>query len=185
MKRKDAFRKLRTICERLDERDLEQFPVIPVQLYLFGSLLTDKPDPADLNLFFDYQNHPDVDTADLFNRLSYGKPLPHEQAMKQLRRGMHMIRFEVLIDHDVGEWLEMCSFASDTPVRLVWEEGLDWQPIVDELEAHPVAVWDPDKDAEYKEERETLQRIIEEEGGPAAWEWRKRQKQGERDERSE
>jgi hypothetical protein len=29
MKRKDAFRKLRTICQRLDDRDPEQFPRYP------------------------------------------------------------------------------------------------------------------------------------------------------------
>lgn len=95
-----------------------------------------------------------------------------------------MIRFEVLIDN-VEEWLEMCSFASDTPVRLVWEQGLDWRPIVDELEAHPVVAWDPDKDAEYKEEMEALQQIIEEEGAAAAREWLKRQRQGKRDEGGE
>lgn len=40
MKRKDAFRKVRTICERLDGHDPEQFPVVPVRLYLLGSVLT-------------------------------------------------------------------------------------------------------------------------------------------------
>lgn len=184
MKRKDAFRKLRTICERLDERDPEQFPVIPVRLYLFGSVLTDKPDPVDVDLLFEYQNHPDVDSTDLVNRLSYGKPLPHEQAMKQLRRGMQMIRIGVLIDN-VEEWVDERFFEPDMPVKLVWEQGLDWRSIVDEFEAHPVAAWDPDKDAEYKEEKEIFQQIVEETGSSAAWEWLKRRKQGGQDEGSE
>jgi hypothetical protein len=49
MKRRDAFRKLRTICQRLDEVDPQQFFVIPLRLYLFGSLLTDKPNPGDID----------------------------------------------------------------------------------------------------------------------------------------
>ena len=58
MKRRDAFRKLRTICQRLDEVDPEQFFVIPLRLYLFGSLLTDKPNPGDIDLLFEYHRSP-------------------------------------------------------------------------------------------------------------------------------
>ena len=76
MKRKDAFRKLRTICQRLDERDPEQFPVVPVRMYLFGSVLTDKPKPSDIDLLLEYQNRPDMDSGDIVMRLTYGKPLP-------------------------------------------------------------------------------------------------------------
>jgi hypothetical protein len=49
MKRRDAFRKLRTTCHRLDEIDPQQFFVIPLRMYLFGSLLTDKSNPSDIH----------------------------------------------------------------------------------------------------------------------------------------
>ena len=84
MKRQDAFRKLRLICQRLDEVDLEQFFVLPRRLYLLGSLLTDKPNPSDVDLLFEYRDRPDLDPVDIVRRLSYGKSLPHEQAITHL-----------------------------------------------------------------------------------------------------
>jgi predicted nucleotidyltransferase len=75
MKRKDAFRKLRTICQRLDDRDAGQFPVIPLRLYLFGSLLTDKPDPSDVDLLFKFQDRTDLDPDDIVHRFSSDTPL--------------------------------------------------------------------------------------------------------------
>jgi hypothetical protein len=45
MKRKDAFHKLKTICQRLDELNPDEFKIQPLRLYLFGSVLTNKPDP--------------------------------------------------------------------------------------------------------------------------------------------
>ena len=141
MKRKDAFRKLRVICQRLDEVDPEQFLVVPLRLYLLGSLLTDKPNPSDIDLLFEYRESPDLDPGDIVHRLSYGKPLPHEQAVKHLRRGMKMIRVEFLVSSVEG-WLRDRFFPPDTPVRSVWEPRLDWRQVVDEIESHP-APWDP------------------------------------------
>lgn len=54
LKRKDAFRKLRTICQRLDEVNPKRFEVEPRRLYLFGSVLTDKPHPNNLGLLLLY-----------------------------------------------------------------------------------------------------------------------------------
>jgi hypothetical protein len=86
LKRKDAFRKLRVICQRLDEIDPEQFFVTPLRLYLFGSMLTDKPNLSDVDLLFKYRENP-IDPDELAYQLSYGKPLPYEQAFKHLRSG--------------------------------------------------------------------------------------------------
>jgi hypothetical protein len=125
MKRKDALRKLRTICQCLDEVDPEQYFVIPLRLYLYASLLTGKPNPGDIDLLFEYRERPDPDREDLAYRLSSGERLPYEQAFIHLRRGMKMIRFEVLIG-SVESWLEEHFFPADTPVRLVREPGLNW-----------------------------------------------------------
>ena len=173
MKRKDAFRKLRVICQRLDEVDPEQFFVIPLRLYLFGSLLTNKPNPSDLDLLFEYRDRPDKDPYDIVYRLSYGKPLPHDQAVKYLRQGMKMIRIEFL-DEEIKEWLKGHLFSPDTPVRLVWEPGLDWRPIIDEIEVNPL-VWDAALEKRNKELQETARQIAQEQGMLAAEEWLKKQ----------
>jgi hypothetical protein len=173
MKRKDAFRKLRVICQRLDEVDPEQFLVVPLRLYLLGSLLTDKPNPLDIDLLFEYRESPHLDPGDIVHRLSYGKPLPHEQAVKHLRRGMKMIRVEFLMSSVEG-WLRDRFFPPDTPVRSVWEPGLDWRQVVDEIESHP-APWDPALEKRHKYLQETVKQIIQERGVPAAREWFRKQ----------
>jgi hypothetical protein len=173
MKRKDALRKLRTICQRLDEVDPEQFFVIPVRMYLYGSLLTDKPNPGDMDLLFEYRERPDRDPEELVYRLSYGEPLPFEQACTYLRRGMKMIRFEALISN-VESWLEGHFFPADTPVRLVWEPGLDWQSVVDEIEAHPIT-WNAALEERHKYLQETASQLAEAQGKLAAMEWLQKQ----------
>jgi predicted nucleotidyltransferase len=173
MKRKDAFRKLRTICQRLDDRDPEQFPVIPLRLYLFGSLLTDKPDPSDVDLLFKFQDRPDLDPGDIVHRLAYGKPLPREQAVKYLRRGMQMIRVEFLAGN-LEDWLADHCFSFDTPLELVWEPGLAWPQIVDRIESEPIS-WDPVAEEQYERVQETYRRIAKEQGIRAAREWLGRQ----------
>lgn len=160
MKRKDAFRKLRTICERLDDRDPERFPVVALQLYLFGSLLTDKADPSDVDLLFRFRDPPDLDPRDIAHRLSYGKPLPHEQAATHLRRGIQMIRIEFLLG-DPEAWLAEHCFPPDTPLELVWEPGLAWSQIVDRIESQPLP-WDPAAEAQCKRLQEIYRQIVEE-----------------------
>jgi hypothetical protein len=92
MKRPDAWRKVRTICERLDQIDLATFPIVPFKLYLFGSVLTDKPDPHDVDLVLIYEERPDYDPAEIAMRLAYHEPLPFDQASTLLRRRMQLIR---------------------------------------------------------------------------------------------
>lgn len=175
MKRKDAFRKLRTICRRLDDRDPEQFPVIPLRLYLFGSLLTDKPDPSDVDLLFNFRDRPDLDPGDIAHRLSYGEPLPHEQAVTHLRRGMQMIRLEFLAGN-LEDWLADHCFSPDTPLELVWEPGLAWPEIVDRIESEPLP-WDPVAEEQYEHVEENYRRIAKDQGTRAAQEWLGRQTQ--------
>ena len=169
MKRKDAFRKLRVICQRLDEADPEQFFVVPLRLYVFGSLLTDKPNPSDVDLLFEYRASPNMDALDIVHRLSYGKPLPHQQAVTHLRRGMKMIRVEFIVT-DVEGWLGDRFFPPDTPVRVVWEPGLHWRPVVDEIESHP-APWDPELERQYKYLQDTAWQMLQDQGREAAGEW--------------
>jgi hypothetical protein len=43
----------------------EQFFVIPLRLYLFGSLRTDKPTPGDTDLLFEYREQSDLEPRDI------------------------------------------------------------------------------------------------------------------------
>ncbi len=173
MKRQDAFRKLRLICQRLEEVDPDQFFVLPLRLYLLGSLLTDKPNPSDVDLLFEYRDLSDLDLDDILHRLSYGKSLPHDQAITHLRRGMKWIRIEPLIGSVEG-WLKTHLFPPDTPVRVVWEPGLDWRQVVDEIEAHP-ASWDSVLEQRFKYLQETARQIAQDQGREAAMEWFRKQ----------
>lgn len=169
MKRKDAIRKVATVCQRLAEVDPNDFYVVPVRLYAFGSVLTDKPNPTDVDLLFEYENRPDLDPDDILYRLSYGKPLPPDQASSYLRQGMKMIRIHDLLG-SVEAWLSARLFPPDTPVRLIWEPGFDWQQAMAELDAKPLK-WDPEAEARHKAIQETARRIAEEEGIHAARKW--------------
>jgi hypothetical protein len=171
MKRKDAFSKLRTICQRLDEADPATFFVIPKALYLFGSTLTDKPNPADLDLILDYQDRPDLDPRDIVARLSYGKPLPSQEAIIHLRRGMKMIRIELLEDGDLDQWRIGHGFLPDTPIKLVWQAGLNWPEIVDALEVNPLP-WQPEREEEHKQLQKKVEHIRQSQGQYAAEKWR-------------
>lgn len=173
MKRKDAFKKLHTICQRLDEIDSKQFPVIPLRLYLFGSLLTDKHNPSDIDLLFKFQDCPGWDPDEILYRLSYGKPLPQDQAVEYLRQGMKYVRVEFLLGN-IEDWLSEHRFSPAIPMRVVWEPGLEWRQIIDEIESHPIS-WDPDVEKHHKYIQEAFNQISQEQGVMVAREWLREQ----------
>jgi hypothetical protein len=153
MKRTDAFRKLHLICQRLDEIGISFF-VMPLRLYLHGSVLTDKADPGDIDLIFQYQDQPGLDPNELYARMAYGRPLPIQQAISHLRRGMQMVHFDIITSQSSAEgWLNARGFPPDSPMELIWQEGLAWRPILDRIEAHPRA-WDAAASAMYKRANE-------------------------------
>ena len=139
MKRRDAFRKVRTVCERLDEADPDTFFVRPFKLYLFGSVLTDKPDPNDVDLVLVYRE-PRVQSEEealaRYADMIYGRTSPLDKASTYLRRGMKMIRL-FPVDDEIGRWNQLPLFPDANGLRLIWKPGLDWRAIVDEIEAHP------------------------------------------------
>jgi len=171
MKRKDAFDKLHKICQRLEDVNPAEFPVIPLRLYLFGSLLTNKSHPADIDLLLQYQERTDLDPGEIVYALSYGKPLPHEKAIKYLRKGMQMIRIGILSAGSSLEiWLHDHAFDPQTPFKLIWEPGLNWKSAIQEVEMQPAA-WYPEIERRNKYIQETARRIKEEQGEAAAMEW--------------
>lgn len=94
MKRADAFRKMAIVCQRLAGADPRTFFVIPLRLHVFGSVLTAKPNPTDVDLLLEFRQRPDLDPYDIARRFSYRKPLPHEQASTALRKGMKMVHID-------------------------------------------------------------------------------------------
>ena len=171
MKRQAAIDKLHRVCNRLDTVDPADFFVIPQRLYLFGSLLTNKLNPTDVDLQLEYRERSDLDPDKILYAITYGKPLPHNKAFTYLRKGMQMIHFETLTAGDsVDLWLEAHRFEPDAPIKLIWEKGLDWQTLLREVERHPIA-WNPATELRTKDFKDTAKRIKAQEGQPGVEQW--------------
>lgn len=136
MKRKDAFRKLRTICQRLDEFEPGDLHLQPQRLYLYGSVLTDKPDPSDVDLILVYEYLPTVNLRKIAIDMMRGRPTPPERAVVHLRRGMQMIRI-MPAQGSLAEWEDQPLLLTTFP-RLIWKPGGDWISALDEIEASPL-----------------------------------------------
>ena len=153
MKRKDALRKVRTICQRLDEIDLNTFPVWPEKLYLFGSTLTDKPDPSDVDLVLIHAKNPHLDYSpdDLYYMMMYEpRRIPENRARVELRRGMKHVNLH--IEGSLESWSDLLLFPTGEGLRLVWKPGFHWKEILDEIETNPVQ-WMGPRPADAKEKR--------------------------------
>jgi hypothetical protein len=151
MKRKDALRKVRTICQRLDEIDLNTFPVWPQKLYLFGSVLTDKPDPSDIDLVLIQVKNPHISYSPekILYILTY-KPslIPENRARVALRCGMKNINLHV--ESSLETWSDLLLFPNGEGLQIVWKPGLQWKEILDEIETNP-ARWIGPRPADTQE----------------------------------
>ncbi len=139
MKRKDALRKVRTVCERLDNIDLSTFPVVPQTLYLFGSTLTDKPAPSDVDLVLIYGPNPPFNIApeDAYHILTYAPHLiPANQARVILRQGMKNVK--LFVETSLETWVDLILFSNEEGLQPIWKPGLRWAEIIDGLEANPL-----------------------------------------------
>jgi hypothetical protein len=162
MKRKDAFRKVRTVCQRLDEVNPDISLFRPLKLYLYGSLLTDKPNPSDVDLILIYQRTPAymeyLESGGWYEEVCYMRQ--HRKFSSQLRRGMKMIRLELV--QDTLRWSSNWAlFVLGEELRLVWKLGFDWAAVLDEIEKHP-RPWAGPRTPEAKEQVEALRKLPEE-----------------------
>lgn len=137
MKRKDAIRKLRTICQRLNELSPDEFKIQPLRLYLFGSVLTDKPDPNDIDTVLTYEHLPDFDYEAVPMELAYGKPTASERLVIKLRRGMQKVRIYLARD-SLRNW-EQSGLLVFSQTRLIWKPGGNWQVVLAKMEAEPLS----------------------------------------------
>lgn len=153
MKRPDAFRKIRIVCERLEALDQHTFPIWPLEMYLFGSVLTDKEKPKDIDLVLVYRENPEIHytDAELSQMIFYEPRLqPQNRAIVELRRGMKFVQIYPCPE-SIERWEYLPMFADGKGIRLIWKPALAWQSSVDHLEAHPVP-WTRDR-TESDEER--------------------------------
>jgi len=135
MKREDAFRKVRTICQRLDELDIREFTLEPYRLYLFGSVLTDKPDPKDINLILTYEHTSDFDAEAEVAAMIHGRPTLIERLIIHLRRGILRVRMDSC-RKSLGDWVQREVFLGITAC-LIWEPSGNWEAALDRVEASP------------------------------------------------
>lgn len=134
MKRADALRKLRTICERLDT--LESLPVTPLRLYLFGSVLTDKEKPADIDLILVHELPAGFNFEMDVQAMAQGRPTADQRAIIELRRGMQKVQVYDTRDSLRG-WDQQWLLLEIRP-RLLWEPGGDWTVTLADIEANPL-----------------------------------------------
>ena len=153
MKRKDAFHKLRTICQRLDELSPAEFNIQPLRLYLFGSALTDKPDPKDIDLVLTYEFSPEFDFERLYADMVYGRSTVVERLRSQLRRGMQMIRL-VMVRDSLDNWQDNKLLLFTQP-RLIWKPGGNWPVVMDQIETAPLP-WPGPRPTDVREATEAL-----------------------------
>ena len=153
MKRKDAFRKVRTICQRLDEVDLTTFEVEPLRLYLYGSALTDKPDPNDIDLILVFERSVRIDPEEIYRRMVYREPLPDDRAVIYLRRGMQQVRI-FTIERALENWDQRSLLLAIRP-RLIWEPNGNWKPVIDEIEQNPLS-WPGPRPEDAREQYEAF-----------------------------
>ncbi|MCL4301232.1 MAG: hypothetical protein KJ077_36205 [Anaerolineae bacterium] len=70
-----------------------------LRLYLFGSVLTDKPDPQDIDSVLTDELLHDFDTNAFLKEISSGKPIAPERQVIKLRRGMQQVRIVPVRDY--------------------------------------------------------------------------------------
>jgi len=166
MKRKQAFEKLQIICERLNEINTTKLFIIPVRLNLYGSILTNKPNPADIDLLLQFKYK---DINNVLYRISYDKVLPEQQVAKYLKNRMRNIHIEFLelTNSNLNDWLIEHCMPLNTPMKVIWNENLDWREALTEAENNPI-FHNADLERHQKYMQKKLKTIIENKGEQAA-----------------
>jgi predicted nucleotidyltransferase len=161
MKRQTTLRKVRTFCERLDAM-AESLPVRVLSVHIFGSVLTDKPTPADIDLLVEYQERP-VTTeqertqalVDLWTR----RPTLFARAVIILTRGLSLFRVvpygygsgnEPDPNWNAQRWAEE-QMGKAVSMRMLWKPGFDWCQVIEEIEQNPLS-WNGEAERERKKE---------------------------------
>ena len=144
MKRQKAFQHLKTICERFDQASAcpENVTVPVSRAWLFGSVLTEKAEPDDIDLIFE------VDSRGYCQKyrstaIPLGKVLKnYHRVLNQHAAGMKKVRIN---DVEVGQgepewWFATRDLPFSTPYYLIWQQGINWQGILNCIQDFSSAV---------------------------------------------
>jgi hypothetical protein len=113
MKLDDAMTKVQTVVDRLDAGDVVDPTIKPLRLYLFGSVLSGKTKPNDVDLLMMYETTDDYNADEVYNWYVYKEPHAEERTSRALRKGMKMVRVHM---HKYNE----NQFPAG-PYELLWE----------------------------------------------------------------
>lgn len=91
MKLEDAMTKVQTVVDRVEAGDVVDSEVIPKALYLFGSVLSGKNKPRDVDLLLMYEPAKEFDAERAYRAYAYGEPSATGRTIRDLRRGMKMV----------------------------------------------------------------------------------------------
>ncbi len=181
MKRGDAIKKIQILCSRLDQaygHPEENYGVNPLHVWLFGSVLTDKETPEDIDLVIQMDTtlakNSQKKISSIIHYLSYGQPMPWEKAKRNWCRGMKM--FQIIIieekDTDFDKWIDDHTFLAIMNRKLIWEPGIDWKNILNKIQKFPIT-WDPIDEAKRKSYNAEMQKVLKDEGQLALEKWLK------------
>ncbi len=159
MKRQTAFHHLKTICERLDQAAAcSENILVPVfRAWLFGSVLTEKANPDDIDLIFEVDSR-----RYCLKYRSTAMPLRtvlknYHRTLAQHAAGLNKVRIN---DLEVGEgepdkWFSTHGLPINTPYYLIWQQGINWQGILDGIQDSPLPY---DVIAEKARKRENMEK---------------------------
>ena len=143
MKRQTAWKHIHTLCERFDlaTTSPDQYPIPVSRAWLFGSVLTEKDEPANINLLVEVDSTQYVRTY-----RSTTIPLPtvlknYYRLLARYYAGMKMVR---MADIELGKgepgwWFASHGLSESTPYYLIWQQGIDWQSVLQAIQASPLS----------------------------------------------
>jgi len=145
MKRDIAFKKIQTLCLRFDQAISvpSEYVVFPIQLWLIGSVLTDKSEPEDIDLVaeFDsqalhrtFQKQADEGCFDVIESAR-----TYARAIRAFYADMKMVHVNDFMGvKDISDWLKNHSMPEDAPHRLIWQPSMDWASVLEDIYNHPL-----------------------------------------------
>lgn len=155
MKRSTAWKYLHTLCERFDESvtSPEKYPIPILRVWLYGSVLTEKPEPKNINLIVEVDSSSYCQTY-RSTALSLQEILKnYYRSLARYHAGMVKIR---MYDLEVGQgepgwWFQSQVWPENTPYYLIWQQGMNWIDVLTAIQADPLP-YNPIIEAERKRE---------------------------------
>lgn len=143
MKRKDAYRKLQEICKRLDLPEHHDQMAIATEVYLFGSVLLDKPNPGDIDLLvISRKNKPVIerkregyDIMEIIQHPRLSDPNSDLQIYMRNKKRHINIQFEDSLEKS---FLYNELIKDKQAIMQIWGNEINSQEVLKQLENNPM-----------------------------------------------